>query len=97
MSRFLIIGFEFCKTFYYSLIQCKTKIDSVEYQITVMNGEIEKQICTNNTIKEINGYLQLELSGNQLQNKIKSQIANSLGKVIGKPVKEVEVKRTTPN
>lgn len=58
-----------------------------------MNGDIEKQLCNNNTIKEINGCLQIELSSNKLQNQIKMEIANSLGKMIGKPVKEVV---TTP-
>jgi hypothetical protein len=55
-----------------------------------MNGEIEKQLCTNNTIKEINGCLEVELSSNRFQDKIKTEIAKVLGKIIGKPVKEVE-------
>jgi hypothetical protein len=54
-----------------------------------MHGDIEKQLCNNNTIKEINGCLQVELSGNKLQDQIKTEIAKALGKIIGKTVKEV--------
>jgi hypothetical protein len=90
MNRFLVIGFEFCKSFYYSLILCKAKSDGTEYRITVMHGDIEKQLCNNNTIKEINGCLQIERSGNKLQDQIKIKIAEALGKMIGKPVKEIE-------
>ncbi len=93
MNRFLVIGFDFCKSFYYSLILCKAKSDGTEYRITVMNGDIEKQLCNNNIIKEINGCLQIELSGNKLQDHIKTEIAKALGKIIGKPVKEVETPR----
>ncbi len=95
MNRFLVIGFEFCKSFYYSLILCKTKSDGTEYRITVMHGDMEKQLCNNNTIKEINGCLQIELSDNKLQNEIKTEIAKALGKIIGKPVTEVETPRGT--
>jgi len=92
MNRFLVIRFELYKSFYNSLILCKAKSDGPEYRVTVMDGEIEKQLCSNNIIKEINGCLQVDLSSNKLQNKIKSQVAKALGKIIGKPVKEVETK-----
>ena len=91
MNRFLVIGFELYKSFYYSLILCKAKNDGTEYRITVMNGDIEKQLCNNNIIKEKNGCLQIELSGNKIQNQIKAEIAKALGKLIGKPVREVKV------
>ena len=89
MNRFLVIGFEFGSLFYYSLILCKTRKEGAEYRITVMNGELEKQICHNNVIGEKNGSLQLELSGNKLQDQIKTEIAKALGKLIGKPVKKI--------
>jgi hypothetical protein len=90
MNRFLVIGFELYKSFYYSLILCKAKTDGIEYRITIMNGDIEKQMSNNNTIKEINGFLQVEPSGNRLQDQIKSEIAKALGKLMGKPVKEMK-------
>lgn len=89
MNRFLVIGFELYTSFYYSLIMCKARAEGVEYRITVMNGDIERQLSNNNIIKEINGSLQIELSGNTIQNQIKREIAKALGKLIGKPVKEV--------
>ena len=91
MNRFLVIGFELYKSFYYSLILCKAKKDGAEYRITVMNGDIEKQLNNNNIIKEKNGFLQIELSGNQIQNQIKSEIGKALGKLIGKPIKEIRI------
>lgn len=91
MNRFLVIGFELYKSFYYSLILCKAESDGTKYRITVMNGEIEKQLCNNNTIMEIDGCLQVELSSNQLQNKIITEIAKALGNIIDKPVKEVKI------
>ncbi len=90
MNRFLVIRFELYESFYYSLILCKAKSVGPEYRVTVMDGEIEKHLCSNNIIKEVNGCLEVELSSNKLQNKIKAEIARALGKIIGKPVKEVE-------
>ncbi len=90
MNRFLVINFEFCKSIYYSLILCKAKSDGTEYRLTVMDGDIERELCNNNTVKEINGCLQIELSDNKLQNQIKTAIVKALGKIIGKPVNEVE-------
>jgi hypothetical protein len=90
MNKFLVIQFEFCKSVYNSLILCKAKSDGIEYRITVMNGDIEKHLCNNNTIKEIKGCLQVEFCNNILQNQLKAKIAEALGKLIGKPVREVE-------
>ena len=95
MNRFLIISFEFCKLSYSSLILCKANSDGAEYRITVMNGELEKQMCSNNIIREINGCLQVELSGNKIQRQIKTAIAKALGKIIGKPVNEIETTGNT--
>lgn len=89
MNRFLVVGFDYNESFYYSLILCKTKKDHTEYRITIMNGEIEKQLCNNNIIKEINDCLLIELFGNSVQNQLKTVIARQLGKIIGKTVNEV--------
>lgn len=89
MNRFLVVRFEFCKSFYYSLILCKAKSNSTEYRITVMNGDIEKQLCGNNIIYEVNSCLYIETSGNKMQQQIKTEIAKALGKIIGKTVREV--------
>ena len=89
MNRFLIIGFEFCQSFHYALVLCKTKIDGAEYRVTVMNGDLEKQLCSNNTIKEVNGCLQVEHPGTNFQSQIKTEVAKALGMVLEKPVREV--------
>jgi hypothetical protein len=89
MNRFFVVGFDYYKSFYYSLILCKTKMDHTEYRITVMHGDIEKQLCHNNIIREVNGCLHIELSGNTLQDQLKTTIARALGKFIGKNVKRV--------
>jgi hypothetical protein len=60
-----------------------------------MHGDLEKQLCNNNTIREVNGCLQVELSSNKLQSQIKTEIAKVLGKVIGKPVNVVGTPRET--
>jgi hypothetical protein len=95
MNRFLMLRFEFYKSFYYSLILCIIKSDGTEYRLTVMHGDLEKQLCNNNTIREVNGCLQVELSSNKLQSQIKTEIAKVLGKVIGKPVNVVGTPRET--
>jgi hypothetical protein len=66
-------------------------VDGAEYRITVMHGDIEKQLCTNNVIREKDGHLQIERSGNKFQDQIKTEITRALGKTIGKPVKEAEL------
>ena len=91
MSRILVVGFTFCNEFYYSIILCKAKTNSTEYRITVMDGDIEKQLCTNNILEEIDGCLQFELSGNVVQDQIKTEVARALGKIIEKPVREVKM------
>ncbi len=91
MNRILVIRFEFSKTFYYALILCKAKADETEYRITVMNGDIEKLLCTNNMIREIKGCLHVNFSTNKLQNQIKFEVAKAFGKIIGKPLKETEI------
>lgn len=90
MSRFLVIGFEFCEAFHYSLVLCKPKSEGTEYRVTVMNGDIEKQLDSDRTIREVNGSLQVEPSGNQVHNQVIRKIAHSLGRMIGKPVWEVK-------
>lgn len=82
MNKFLVIPFEFCQASYYSLIMCKTKSECTEYRITVMNGELEKLLCGNNVITEMNGSLHLEISENEQQERLKMEIAQSLVKIL---------------
>jgi hypothetical protein len=89
MNRFLVIGFEFCESFHYSLVLCKAKTEGTEYRVTVMNGDIEKQLDNDKVIREINGSLQVEPSGNKVHNQIIAAIAKALGRLIGKPVREI--------
>ena len=86
MNRFLVIGFNFRNSKFHALILCKAVSNGFEYRITVMHGEIEKQLCSDNIIREVNGCLQFELSNNELQNEIKAEIAIILGQKLGKPI-----------
>jgi len=90
MARFLMVEFEFRQSSYYSLILCKAKRDSTAYRITVMNGDLEKQLNNNNIIEEIDGTLRVDVSGNSLPSQIRRAIGKALGKLLGKPVKEIE-------
>ncbi len=86
MNRFLIIPFQFFEASYYSLIMCKAKNECTEYRITIMNGDLEKLLFGNNVIKEINGSLHLDISKDELQERLKMEIAKSLGKALEIPL-----------
>ena len=87
MNRFLVVGFELFKTCYDALILCKAKDDRNLYQITVMNGDLEKLLYGNHIIKEINGCLQIEISENKGQEILKTKIAKALSKILEIPFK----------
>lgn len=90
ITTFLVIGFALHSSRYLSLILCKQLTDHTEYRITVMNGDIEKQLCKNNRLKESNGVIELVLSGNEFQDHVKLKIASALSEVIGKPLKQIK-------
>jgi hypothetical protein len=65
---------------------CKAKSECTEYRITVMNGDLEKLLFGNNVIKEINGSLYLDDSENEMQERLKTEIAKSLEKILKIPL-----------
>jgi hypothetical protein len=57
MGNLLTIGFDFQEQSYLSLVRVKEKEGFMEYQVTVMNGELEKQLYGHHILREINGFL----------------------------------------
>ncbi len=93
MTEFLIVDFKFRRALYKSLILCKRKNDSAEYRVTVMNGALEKKLCSNNIIEEQHGQLNITYSADTLHNRIKMKIAKALGKIVGKRINKFVLRR----
>ena len=87
MQKFLIVGFMFCKNLYHSIVMVKKKSDCTIYQITVMNGDLEKLLYGNHRICEINGCLHVEPCENKEQEILKVNIAEALSKLLRIPLK----------
>jgi hypothetical protein len=90
MDKFLTVGFEFCGKLYRSLIMIKKRNNYKAYRITVMNGDLEKILFGNQIIKEVNGCLQIEVSENNEQVKLKTIIAEALSKLLAIPLIKVK-------
>ena len=88
MDKVLTVGFEFCGKVYRSLVTIKKRIDYKAYQITVMNGDLEKLLFGNHVIEEINGCLQIEISENNRQAMLKISIAEALSELLNIPLKK---------
>ena len=86
MDKLLTVGFEFFENLYFSLIRVKRKNDLNEYQITVMNGDLERLLYGNHIIREINGCLQIEVSEKNLQELLKLKIAEALSQLLDIPL-----------
>ncbi len=95
MSRFLVIGFDFYDTYYYSLVNCKPKQNGTEYRLTVMNGDLEKLLFGTNTLHEIDGCLYFEVPENKEQKDLKVKIVQSLSSVLGVPFRKLAPKTET--
>ena len=86
MDRLITVGFEFCEKIYQSIIRVKVKKGFNEYKITIMNGDLEKLLYGNHVIKEINGFLQIEIIEHTSQELLKLKIGEALSKLIGIPL-----------
>jgi hypothetical protein len=86
MYKLLTIGFEFLEDFYYSLIKVNEKDGHTEYQVTVMNGKLEKMFHAGNIFNEINGYLQVDLHGDKEHEKFILRIAEALSDFLKIPL-----------
>ena len=78
MAKLLNIGFEYKGCIHYSLIRVKEKEDWVEYQVTVMDGNLEKLLYGSHIIKEVNGQLEMDLPDDNEKRELKTTIAQSL-------------------
>jgi len=78
MAKLLNLGFEYKGCIYYSLIRVKEKENCTEYQVTVMDGNLEKLLYGNHIIKEVNGQLEMDLPDDNEQRELKTIIAQSL-------------------
>lgn len=90
MNNFLTVAFVFCEKLYHSIIIIKKKGEYTIYQITVMNGELEKLLHGNHIITEINGCLNVEVSDNNKQEMLKAKIAEALSNLIRIPLKTIK-------
>lgn len=78
MAKLLNIGFEYKGCIHYSLIRVKEKENCTEYQVTVMDGNLEKLLYGNHIIKEVNGQLEIDLPDDNEKRELKTTIAQSL-------------------
>lgn len=78
MAKLLNIGFEYQGSIHYSLIRVKEKEDWTEYQITIMDGNLEKLLYGNHIIREVNGHLIIDSPTDNEQSKLKYMIAQAL-------------------
>lgn len=90
MFNLLTVGFEFNDSFYYSLIRVKPKTSGTDYEITVMNGDLEKLLYGNHVIKQRDNYLEYELLETNEQGLLKLAIANALSKFLKVPLERKE-------
>ena len=86
MHKLLTIGFDFLEDFYYSLIKVNEKDDHTEYQVTVMNGKLEKMFYAGHIFNQINGYLQVDLQGDKEHEKFILRIAEALSDFLKIPL-----------
>ncbi|MDO9373704.1 MAG: hypothetical protein Q7T76_04785 [Ferruginibacter sp.] len=89
MQNFITVDFSFREKLYGSVLLVKHTIDCTIYQITIMNGELEKILSGNRRIYEINGCLQIEACESKEQETLKQKIAEALGKLLRKPFKKI--------
>lgn len=88
MMNILTVGFEFRNVFYYSLIRVKEKETGTDYQVTVMNGKLEKLLYGNHIIKERDGSLLVEVTDTTEQEQLKITIAEALSKFLHIPMEK---------
>ena len=86
MLNLLTVGFEFRDVFYYSLIRVRDKVIGTDYEITVMNGNLEKLLYGNHVIKQRNGQLLVELVETNEQEMLKLAIAEALSNFLHVPL-----------
>lgn len=89
MNRFIILGFDYRETIHYCLIRCKSSTTSIEYAITIMNGELESALFGQHILLEENGCLLLTPTGNAMLDCLKESIACALSELLNLPLSRV--------
>lgn len=89
MSNIITIRFNFLEHMYSFLARYKIQDNITEYHITVMDGTLEKLLYGNHIIKEKNGFLQIEISENNEQEKLKLKIGEALSEYLNLPLKKL--------
>ena len=88
MSMIISLGFDFKEEFHYVLITVKELKESIQYRITVMNGELEQLLYGCNVVNEVNGELELDdCNGNKEKWLLKKQIIEALSKYTHKNIR----------
>ena len=90
MNRFLVIGFDFDNTVDYCLVRLQKGDGCNTYQLTIMNGELEKLLFGNHVLYEKNGFLEVEETGDEKLDRLRLSIAQALGDLLNLPVKPVQ-------
>ena len=85
MFTILTVGFEFKDNFYYALIRVKPKVSGTDYEVTVMNGNLEKLLYGNHVIEQRNDHLQIEAANTTEQELLKAAIADALSQFLKIP------------
>jgi len=83
MATIMSLGFEYKGKEYYSLIRVKERNDTVEYHVTVMNGDLERLLYGNHVICTNNGELEIEdIPEKSEQCRLKKEIAKALNRYL---------------
>jgi len=88
MFTILTVGFEFNDNFYYALIRVKPKAPGVDYEVTVMNGNLEKLLYGNHVIEQKNDQLEIEAAYTTEQGLLKIAIAEALSRFLKIPLQK---------
>ena len=89
MASIVSIAFKFKESFHYVLVSVKELNDKIQYRLTIMNGDLEKLLYDCNTINEVNGQLELDDCGGNLEKwKLKKQIVLALSEHLNKRILE---------
>ena len=88
MYRLIKVGFEYKQTGYEALVRIKDKIEGTDYEVTVMNGDLEKVLYGNHVIKQRNESLLNDCTSCTEQSLLKEAIARALSNFLHIPLEK---------
>jgi uncharacterized protein YqgQ len=86
----MVFQFQYGAVIDYCLARCSMFQGRKEYAITIMNGELEKLLFGQHIIFEKEGCLQAEITGNEVQNRLKESVATALAGLLGMPLRLIQ-------